>query len=149
MTGALRDVLCSTLLLAGLAGCATDDTPTSSGGGASGGRVIKANPSFSADIQEIFDRRGCTNNSCHGNVAQGELDLRAGNSHAELWNVQSAHPASPLVRVRPGHALDSSYLVDRLDGTGPGVRMPQAAVPLDSIDMQNIINWIHLGAANN
>jgi hypothetical protein len=39
--------------------------------------------------------------------------------------------------------------VDKLEGTAPGQRMPQGGVPLDSIDMQNIINWINQGAANN
>lgn len=149
MAGFCRFFLCLSLaLVAGLAGCATDDTPTASGGGGTSGRVIKASPSFSKDIQEIFDRRGCSNNSCHGTVAQAALDLRAGNSYAELWNVQSFQP-SPLVLVRPAHAQDSSYLVDKLDGTGDGARMPQGLLPLDSIDMQNIINWIHMGAANN
>lgn len=149
MIGALRAVVCFAVLLAGAAGCATDDTPTGSGDGGTGSRVIKASPSFSADIQEIFDRRGCSNNSCHGNVAQAALDLRAGKSWAELWNVQSFQP-SPLVLVRPAHAQDSSYLVDKLDGTGSGLQMPNNGTgPLDSIDMQNIINWIHMGAANN
>lgn len=133
--------------LALLSACATDDAPTSSGGGGGSGRVVKANPTLSSDIQEIFDRRGCSNNSCHGTIAQGGLDLRTGNSYAELVNVLSTRPG--LYLVRPGHAQDSSYLVDKLDGTGVGIRMPQGAVPLDSIDMQNIINWIHMGAANN
>lgn len=143
-----RPLWLASLALVAAAGCATDDTPTASGGGPVG-RTIKADPSYAADIQEIFDRRGCSDNSCHGTIAQGALDLRAGNSYAELVNVQSAHPASPLVLVRPGFAEDSSYLVDKLDGTGFGQRMPQGALPLDSIDMQNIINWINQGAKNN
>lgn len=128
-----------------LTGCATDDAPTSSGGGGNG--LVKASPSLAADIQEIFDRRGCSGNSCHGTVPQAGLDLRAGAAYVELVNVNSTQQPS-LKRVLPGDA-SVSYLVDKLDGSGIGQRMPQGAAPLDSIDMQNIINWINQGAQNN
>jgi hypothetical protein len=145
VTPRLRQLIPSGLLLAlAVTGCATDDTPTGGGGS---GRVVKADPSYSEDIQEIFNRRGCTASSCHGSIPQGGLDLRAGTSYGELVDVPSVQ--SPLVRVRPGHAQDSSYLVDRLDGTSPAPRMPQGGAPLDATDMQNIINWISQGAPNN
>lgn len=147
-TPALRAfLLCAALIFTG---CATDDAPTSSGngGGGGGGRTVKADPGFALDIQEIFDRRGCTGSSCHGSGTQADLDLRTGTSYGELVDVQSFQP-SPLVRVRPGHAQDSSYVVDKLDGSGLGQRMPQGGAPLDSIDMNNIINWINQGAKNN
>lgn len=136
----------SVAMLAALSGCATDDTPTASGGG---GGQVKADPSLATDVQEIFDRRGCSGSSCHDASAQGGLDLRAGHAHSELVNVLSSTQPG-LFRVRPGHALDSSYLVDILDGTiPPPEQMPQGDVPLDSIDLQNIINWIHMGAKDN
>lgn len=144
-TVALRVLtLCSVLALAS---CASDDTPTSSGNGGGGGRTVKANPSYASDIQEIFDRRGCTGSSCHGSVPQAGLDLRTGNSYGALVNVNSTQELA-LKRVLPGDAAQS-YLVDKLEGTGLGGRMPQGGAPLDSIDMNNIINWINQGAANN
>lgn len=111
---------------------------------------MKANPLFAADIQEIFDRRGCNASACHGPTPQAGLDLRTGASYGELVNVPSSQRPA-LMRVRPGQAQDSSYLVDKLDGTGAPQRMPRGAVAdtLDNIDMQNIINWINQGAPNN
>ena len=53
--------------------------PTASGGDDDEpqmNRMIRANPSFAGDIQEIFVRRGCTNaDGCHV-LGQGSLTLR-------------------------------------------------------------------------
>ena len=53
------------------------------------------------------------------------------------------------MRVIPANA-DSSYLVMKVEGTQPcGARMPLGDQPLDTIDMQNIRNWVTENALNN
>ncbi len=117
------------------------------GGGTGSGRVVKENPSYAADIQEIWDRRGCSQSQCHGSAMQGGLDLREGNSHGELFNVPAQ--GEEAVRVIPGNAQDS-YLVIKLEGRQTfGDQMPQSGTPLDSIDLANVRNWVDQGAENN
>jgi hypothetical protein len=136
--------LCVGLLV--VAGCSTDDSPTSPQGT---GRTVKADPSFANDIQEIFNRNGCTAATCHGSATPPRgLDLRAANAYDSLVNKPATEDPS-LFRVHPGQ-VDSSYLVVKLLGPGNGtLRMPAGGTPLDSIDMQNIRNWITQGAKDN
>ncbi len=113
-------------------------------------RTIKANPSFSTDIMEIFSRRDCTASYCHGSGA-GALTLTssAATSYGNLVGVTS--PTSGEVRVIVNDAANS-YLVKKLEGTqgsGNGSRMPFGASQLDNIDLTNIKNWINTGAINN
>ena len=127
-----------------LVGCSTNDYPTS-GPGAT--RTIKAQPSFAVDIQEVFDRRGCSGASCHGMAQVENLDLRSGRAYDDLVNVLSTRTTQPL--VSPGDVANS-YLISKLEGPGvTGGRMPLGAAPLDATDLQNIKNWIALGALNN
>lgn len=143
----MKKQLCILLLAAApllFAGCSSDDSPTSPD---ENGRVVKANPSFSSDIQEIFNRRGCTGGTCHGSATQAGLDLRSGAAYGDLVNVPSTQGS--LDRVEPNDA-DNSYLMIKIEGTQTvGGRMPLNAAPLDSIDMANIRNWINAGAADN
>ncbi len=126
-----------------LAGCGSPTDPADT-------RTIKANPSFSTDILEIFSRRGCTASNCHGNGA-GELTLTSSpaTSYGNLVGVTS--PTSGEVRVIVSDAANS-YLVKKLEGTqgsGNGSRMPIGGSQLDDIDITNVKNWINTGAANN
>jgi hypothetical protein len=133
-------------LAALLFGCSSDDTPTSPGGG--GGGVVENDPSFANVVQEIFNRRGCTNSSCHGQATQAGLDLRAGTARGELVNVQATQEPGQT-RVIPGDA-QNSYLVIKLeDRQSVGGSMPVTGAPLDSIDLANIRNWIDQGAKDN
>lgn len=117
------------------------------GGGSGSGRVVKPDPSFASDVQEIFDRTGCSASSCHGVVEAAGLRLTSGNSYAELVNVQAT--SEPVVRVIPGNAT-GSYLMVKLEGRQTvGGRMPDGGAPLDTIDLHNIRNWINQGAKNN
>ncbi len=117
------------------------------GSGNNGTRVIKAAPSFANDIQEIFNRRGCTASSCHGSAMSVGLDLRSGSSYAKLVNVEATQ--EPIIRVIPGNA-DQSYLVIKLEGRqSVGARMPLGGAALDNIDLANIKNWINQNAVNN
>jgi len=127
-----------------LCGCASDridapvpETPLVRG--------IRVTPSFSADIQEIFSRRGCSTTGCHG--ATAVLPLTAGLSYAAL--VGAPATAEIATRVVPYDAA-ASYLMRRLDGTqAVGSRMPLGGAPLDSIDLTNIRRWIQQGARRN
>jgi hypothetical protein len=110
-------------------------------------RTVLASPSFSTNVQEIFERRGCTNSSCHGSSAQAGLTLTRGSSYAALVGVPAR--SEPIVRVIPGDP-NGSYLVIKLEGRQTvGSRMPQTGAALDSIDLSNVRNWIAQGAANN
>lgn len=73
----------------------------------------------------------------------------AANAHANLVN-RAATGAPNETRVIPGNAA-GSYLVKKLEGAAGivGARMPLGGSPLDSIDMNNIRNWINQGAKNN
>jgi hypothetical protein len=127
----------------GLVSCSSQ-SPTSSS--STDTRSIQASPSFSATIQEIFDRRSCTSSSCHGTAQMAGLDLRAGVSYGSLVDVRAT--SEPFPRVSPGDP-DGSYLVIKLEGRqSVGSRMPQTGSPLDSIDLANIRNWISQGAPN-
>ena len=111
-------------------------------------RVVLANPAFGANIQEIFDRRGCTASQCHGaSPGQAMLNLSSGAAHGQLVGIPSFQVPTSM-RVVAGDA-DASYLVMKLLGTGQQGQMPQGGQPLDMIDMDNIRNWINTGAANN
>jgi hypothetical protein len=117
------------------------------GGGTGSGRVVKVDPSFGSDIQEIFDRTGCSASSCHGTVESGGLRLTNGSSHGELVNVAAEGESG--TRVIPNDATNS-YLVIKLEGRQTaGARMPLGGAALDTIDMNNIKNWINQGAKNN
>ena len=106
-------------------------------------REIKAQPSFANDINEIFQRRGCSSGGQAGLV----LSAGASANYAMLVNVQAT--SENFLRVAPSDA-DNSYLVIKLEGRQTvGQRMPRGAAPLDDIDMTNIRKWIDNGAPRN
>lgn len=132
------------LTTAALAACG-GDSPSEPGDGDP--RVVKANPSFQADVQEIFERNGCSASTCHGDAQRASMDLRSGTSYDALVGVTATTEA--IVRVIPGDA-EGSYLVMRVEGRqSVGNRMPLGGTPLDSIDMANLRNWIARGAVRN
>ncbi len=108
-------------------------------------RAVRATPSFSSDIQEIFTRRSCTVSGCHG--AAATLPLTTGLAYSALVNAPSV--AEVGIRVVPGD-VTASYLMRRVDGTqAVGSRMPLGGLPLDSIDVANLRIWIQQGARRN
>lgn len=112
-------------------------------------RSVVANPSFATVITDIFSRTGCTASGCHGSAASAGLEL-ATDPYDNLVNVASTQVAS-LDRVTPNDTVNS-YLVIKLEGTDPrmqGLRMPRNGTPLDTIDLNNIKNWIKSGANEN
>jgi hypothetical protein len=104
--------------------------------------------SFSGRLQPLFTTK-CATSTCHGGPnPQQDLDLRAGQAHRELVNVDSTE--CPMKRVLPG-APDLSYLMFKLAGGGPcflGTRMPPAAT-MSEKDREAIESWIAAGAPDN
>jgi len=118
----------------------TTNTPT---------RSVEADPSFDTVITEIFSRNGCTASGCHGSAANAGLELVT-DPYGNLVDIASTQVAA-LDRVTANDTIDS-YLVIKLEGTDArmqGLQMPRNGTPLDTIDMNNIKNWIKSGAANN
>ena len=104
-------------------------------------------PSFTMDVQEIFDRIGCTQSGCHGVEPRAGLDLRADGSRGNLVDVNATSEAR--VRVVPGDSRNS-YLIIKLEGRQEvGARMPVTGGFLSAVDLANIKNWIDRGAKNN
>jgi hypothetical protein len=112
---------------------------------------IVAAPSFSTDIQPIFDRR-CSIGGCHSlATAQGGLTLAASASYAALVGVPSSLRPQ-FDRVEPFDPANS-WLV-RMIGPDPALRlghqrMPLSSVPLTPNQIQTIVNWIEQGAPRN
>jgi len=112
-----------------------------------GARIVRDDPSLALDIQEIFNRRGCSSGSCHGAARSAGMDLRTGASFTSLVNVASSSEGT--LRVIPGDA-NGSYIIIKLEGRqSVGSRMPLGGSALNSTDLQNIKNWINKGASNN
>ena len=131
------------LVAAGVAACGSD-SPT-------GPTVPLAPPSgLSPTLSSI--QREIFNPSCvehHGEHAiEGDLDLRDGQSYAQLVN----HPAFQVTldRVEPNDP-DNSYLILKVEGR-PGIvgdRMPPSEPFLSSAQIDVIRQWINAGAQNN
>ena len=110
--------------------------------------MILSNPAFGANIQEIFNRIGCSDSTCHGAALSANMDLRSGAAYENLVNVVSFSDAA-FMRVSPNDA-QNSYIVMKLEGRQTvGDRMPLNRAILDAIDLTNIRNWINTGAPNN
>lgn len=100
-----------------------------------------------ATVQAILTR-SCTSMACHDSTQSASgLDLTAGRAYAELSGASGDCPATKL--VMPG-APDQSYLVHKLQGSGPcffGSRMPKGtALPLPADEIQQVRDWIATGA---
>src|SRR5687768_16805353 len=66
---------------------------------------------FAAIQSVIFEKRGCTQDACHGAQAQGHLDLRGEVAYRNLIDVPST--GSSMKRVDPG-LPSRSYLFQKL-----------------------------------
>ncbi|MGD9347217.1 MAG: hypothetical protein PVH84_15230 [Candidatus Aminicenantes bacterium] len=105
------------------------------------------NPSFSQDIQSIFNT-SCATSGCHNSVAEAGLNLLQSEAYSNIVNVDSTQVPSKK-RVLPNDA-QNSYLVEKIEGRqSVGSRMPLNRSALSSTQIQNIRNWINQGAQNN
>ena len=141
----LRSFLAATVVATFLAACGGSGSPSDPGDT----RESKSNPSFAADVQEIFTRKGCGAASCHGSAAGGLILGSNGDAnYGVLVGVPSMSEPN-FNRVAPNDATNS-YLVIKLEGRQRvGARMPLRGSFLDNIDLTNIRNWINTGAPNN
>ena len=132
-----------------LLGCANFDTPIDPAGGAPD--TLVPNPTFSADVLPIFEKR-CSVGGCHSFATrQAGLSLTADEAYALLVGVPSTLQPSRL-RVRPSQP-DQSWLVTMIsadDGARQNFsRMPLATQPLTPNQIATIVRWIEQGALRN
>ncbi|WP_147444278.1 MULTISPECIES: Ig-like domain-containing protein [Corallococcus] len=104
-------------------------------------------PRYATDVQSVWNSVPCT--SCHGANGSGGLNLLSGSSYSNLVNV-TANVCGPTTRVVPGDP-DSSALVQKMEGTTCGSRMPKGDT--DYFDQNpglvvRVRSWILAGAAN-
>jgi len=99
----------------------------------------------------LFEAKGCTASTCHGDARFGGLDLRAAASFDALVRQPSEIEPS-IVRVLPGDQ-DLSLLYRKLaaategsDLGNLGQPMPISADPLDADQLEAIRLWIRAGA---
>jgi hypothetical protein len=99
-----------------------------------------------ASIQANVFTPTCAVPGCHdGTTMQAGLRLDAGNSFASLVNTPSSQVPN-IPRVKPLDA-DGSYLIQKLDGTAAGSRMPPTGPPfLSQATIDVIRQWINDGA---
>jgi len=113
--------------------------------------VVVETPSFSADIQPIFDKR-CSIGGCHSlGTGQAGLILDASVSYDMLVGVQSRRRPE-FVRVVPFDA-PNSWLIHMIGPDPAGrfglSRMPLSSTPLTPNQIATITNWIEQGALRN
>ncbi|TNF65017.1 MAG: hypothetical protein EP303_00075 [Deltaproteobacteria bacterium] len=129
-----------------LAGCGGSDS--------SGSTALKdcnyAN-TYDAIQATVFEGKGCTQSTCHGEAMLGGLDLRAGASFDAL--VRQPSEVDPSIeRVFPGdQGLSLLYhkLAAAIDGTDLGNRgqpMPIGLDPISTDQLDAIHSWIRAGA---
>jgi hypothetical protein len=125
----------------------------SSDGSGDGGALKGCDyPSTFAAIQgTVFDAKGCSASTCHGDDASGGLDLRLGASFDALVRQPSTIDPS-IDRVFPGDQ-DRSLLYRKLaaatEGTdlgSLGQAMPLNAAPLSTDQLEAMRLWIRAGA---
>ena len=119
------------------------------------GDKCDAESTFAQVQQQIFEWQGCTLSACHGESAQGGLDLRPESAYASLINVEST--SGSYFRVFPGEQ-DLSLLYQKVaaktegfalsDLTPPisGGTMPTGEGALSERDLGLLRAWIRGGA---
>ena len=130
-------------------GCATFDSPVDPSGGAPD--TLVPNPSFSANVAPIFEKR-CAVGGCHSIAThQAGLTLVPSRAYESLVGVQSSlRPSVQRVRaLQPSQ----SWLVTMIsadDAARQGIpRMPLATQPLTANQIATIVRWIEQGALQN
>lgn len=123
------------LVLAVCGGCSDEGDPLEAGTNA--GPAV----SFEEEIQPIFDAN-CV--ECHGAAGNGNLDLRAPQSYANLVDVPAfGYDARRVVPAEPGSSVLYSKVVgDELYGD----RMPLGGPYLPAVEIRLIHDWIERGA---
>ena len=107
----------------------------------------------------IFENKGCTNLSCHGEAQAGGLDLRADVSYDNLVGQPSETvpkgTISGLRRVVAGQKDQSLLFLNLASGTLPDQwhaplrAMPIGLAPLSVNELEAVREWIEQGAPRN
>ncbi|HKU37781.1 MAG TPA: hypothetical protein VJR89_06525 [Polyangiales bacterium] len=98
----------------------------------------------------MFEKHGCTNDNCHGSQAKGNLDLRAGASYANLFQVKAK--GSALLRVQPSSPKESYLYLKLVAAAAPGTveiannPMPIGLPALSEGELDVVRLWIQGGA---
>ncbi|HMI90623.1 MAG TPA: hypothetical protein VK509_04630, partial [Polyangiales bacterium] len=106
--------------------------------------------SFAAIQALIFERHGCTAQTCHGEKMEGGLDLRSAAAYGNL--VDAPAKGSAMSRVQPGTAQESYLYLKLRAATVPGSveiagsPMPVAGDPLSESELEAVELWIKKGA---
>jgi hypothetical protein len=103
---------------------------------------------FAGNVQPIFNSSCATSAICHSH-GSNILVLASDVSYGNTFNVQSNGPNGPQGPFVDPFQPDLSYLLQKVEGTGAGARMPYNGDPLMQGQIDTIRNWILEGAANN
>jgi cysteine-rich repeat protein len=116
---------------------------------------VEYDSTFDAIQAIIFDSPiyACSNDTCHGDIAEGDLDLRAGTSYGQLVGVASVNPpnAENALRIFPGDQ-DLSFLYNKIAAKTLGVPnnvgtpMPVGPATVTPEHLEAIRLWIRGGA---
>jgi hypothetical protein len=114
----------------------------------------KFDSTFAAIQSSIFERHGCTAETCHGGENAGMLDLRPEVAYANLFGADSS--GSSFRRVEPGTPSQSFLYLKLMAATQPdripvgihveGSPMPVGAAPLSADELDALRIWITQGA---
>ena len=102
---------------------------------------------LSGNVQPIFTASCATNLSCHVQGGAGPVNLSAGASWINTFRVLATEDTSKFY-VNPFDA-STSFLFNKVEGTGVPPQMPLNAPPLPADQMEAIRTWILEGGANN
>jgi hypothetical protein len=131
--------------------CGTD----SSGDANSGSKCEDVDSTFAQIQQQIFEAKGCTASACHGETANGGLDLRPESAYASLINVEAS--SGDYMRVFPGEqdlsllyqkvaAKTDGFELGSLPNPISGGAMPTGPEVLSDDDLALLRVWIRSGA---
>lgn len=119
-----------------------------------------ANPSYSRNVQPLFNQY-CSQPSCHADLpGAGNLNLTEDYSYDQLVNVAALIPVTCIsgtvtvvASARVSGSLSDPYrsvLIHRLEATCNTLpRMPSGIPPLEKAQVDIIRNWILSGAPHN
>lgn len=119
------------------------------------GAKCDAESTFGQVQQQIFEAQGCTLSACHGDSAQGGLDLRPQSAYASLINVEAT--SGSYFRVFPGEqdlsllyqkvaAKTEGFALSDLSPPISGGSMPTGEGALSEQDLGLLRAWIRGGA---
>ncbi len=102
---------------------------------------------LSGNVQPIYNASCATNLACHVAGGAGPVNLSDGASWFNTFEIIATQ--DPNKRYVDAFVPDVSYLLNKVEGTGIGSRMPLGGPFLDPATAGQIRQWILEGAANN